>query len=141
LPGLQAGSTESDDVQLLFVKIDRIQYLLKRTGPQNQAEDHTGFSSLDPGQEISDTRRVLKTRFEKYQSSYLGFPGFNIHDLNDEQLKEFSSETVKTLRREHQRMPGITVRTRIFDLSETQNTSFSLPPPALQLADPPTATM
>jgi hypothetical protein len=83
----------------------------------------------------------LKSRFEKYQSSYLGLPGFNIHDLDDEQLKEFSSKTVKTLRWEHQHMPGVTVRTRIFDLSEAQNVSFSLPPPALQLAEPRTATM
>jgi hypothetical protein len=137
---LQEKSAEPDDVKSLYLKIDRIEYFLKRTGPQHHSNPPDETVTFQYGHEIQKVREALRKRFEDYQASSGELPRLETHSLTDKQLGDFWYQRVRTLEREYLKLPEFTIRRRIFSvdeaITEMRNASFSLPPPAMTYVEP-----
>lgn len=145
----------TEDVEELYDTAWRIQYRLKRVGPQAQnihSSKHALHLDTGEAQRVSEVLRGRLLRNEPQSLANLNQESFGQDDfletsqerlkllLSDEiDLLKFSQDRLKALLLASHRQPAPTTRLRIFG---QDNDTFLLPEPAMKdLGTPSTATM
>jgi len=118
----QAGGDE--EIKNLYVELQRLDNVLKRTGPQA----HSNAPAINP-EEINRIRQAVKTRFilhEQIPDNELDQFIHQIQKIDDDALLEFSKQKRKSLLAKLRTVPPCKSRIRIYETP-----SFQLPESAL----------
>lgn len=116
---------DEEEIKPLYLRINRLLYRLKRTGPQ--ALSSPAAISQD---EIRKVRRALKARFRTREGVQHQFAQL-IQGMDVKDLKGLSEQNLKTLLARFKRLPSLTMRKRVY---MREASSLLLPEPALALS-------